>query len=334
MVLVTGASGLLGREVVRRFVAAGRPVRGLDVSPSLMPDDAEFLCGDLLDASACRRACEGATCVIHTAARQHHSDMPRWGREAFFAANAVMTRNLVRAAEATGVKHIIFTSSDMVYGMPPGRPLTERDVPRPIGPYGRSKLTSEQACLEASSRGLRVTIFRPRLIVGPGRLGVLKKLFDCIRAGRWVPMLGDGRQRYQMVSVADVASACVLAAEQPTAGVFNLGSSEPPSVLELLSSLCRRAGSGSRVIALPRRTARAALWVLHGLRCGPLAPEQFRIADVDYVLDTSKARAELGWRPQHNDLDMLHSAYTTYVAGQKGALKNDPVASIGARASA
>src|SRR5207237_62042 len=142
----------------------------------------------------------------------------------------------------------------------------------------------EQICGNARTLGLTVTIFRPRLIIGPGRLGVLQKLFDRIRLGRVVPILGDGRQRYQMVSVSDVAAACMLALRNPCDGTYNLGSMNPPSVRELLSTLCRRAGSNSTIVSLPRRLARAALWSLHGLRLSPLTPEQFRIADVDYVL--------------------------------------------------
>jgi nucleoside-diphosphate-sugar epimerase len=59
--------------------------------------------------------------------------------------------------------------------------------------------------------------------------------------------------------------------------------------------------------------ARAALWSLHAVRMAPLVPEQFRIADVDYVLDTARAGQALGWRPQLTDADMLWSAYQTYV---------------------
>jgi dTDP-glucose 4,6-dehydratase len=240
--------------------------------------------------------------------------MPRWGREAFFAANFAMTRNLVDAAVAARARKIVFVSSDMVYGLPPGRPLTEADEPRPIGPYGRSKLASEEICRDARTHGVSVTVLRPRLIVGPGRLGVLKRLFDRVRFGRAVPILGDGRQRYQMVSVFDVAAAVARAVKSPGDAVYNLGSSNPPTVRDLLATLCRRADSPSAIVRLPRRAARAALWTLHAVRMSPLAPEQFRIADVDYVLDTTKARRELGWQPQWADADMLCSAYDTYVA--------------------
>jgi dTDP-glucose 4,6-dehydratase len=224
-----------------------------------------------------------------------------------------MTRNLVEAALACHVDHFVLLSSDMVYGLPPGRAFTEADGPHPIGPYGRSKLASEQVCIEARRNGLRATILRPRLIIGPGRLGILRKLFDRIRSGGRVPMLGSGRHRYQMVSVADVARACVLALQQPRDDVFNLGSADPPSVRDLLMSVIQRAGSRSRLLPLPSPLARMALWSLHAVRMAPLVPEQFCIADVDYVLDTTRAGRTIGWRPELSDKDMLWSAYGTYI---------------------
>lgn len=316
MILVTGASGLVGRELIRRLCAADHPARGIDLSEAPAPRGAIVAVANLLDPAACRKACQGVHTIIHTAARQHHSGLPRWGRERFFKANEDMTRNLIGAAVAEAVGHVVFLSSDMVYGLPGDRPFTEVDAPRPIGPYGRSKLASEQVCVNAMKQcGMSVTIFRPRFIVGPGRLGVLKKLFDRIRMGRVVPILGDGLHRYQMVSVSDVAEACLLALKSRPRGIFNLGSADPPTVAGLLTAVCRRAGSPSKIISLPKPWARAALWSLHALRLAPLTPEQFCIADVDYVLDTARAEAELGWRPQFADVDMLWSAYDTYIAG-------------------
>lgn len=315
MILVTGAAGLLGRELLRQLSAEGMGARGVDLQAIPSANAAETLVGDLLDPGFCREACRGVETVIHTAARQHHSQMPRWGREQFFCGNSEMTQNLARAASVSGSKHFIFLSSDMVYGMPPKRPLTEEDSPQPIGPYGRSKQSCERACSVARPHGVCVTVFRPRLLIGPGRLGVLQKLFDRIRQGRTVPILGSGNHRYQMVSVADVATACVLAVKQPADGIFNLGSSDPPGVRTLLNQLCRRAGSSSQVRCLPAWIANAALWALHTARIAPLAPEQFLIAGVDYVLDTSKAQRVFGWQPRLADVDMLWSAYQTYVAG-------------------
>ena len=261
--------------------------------------------------------CEGAERVVHSAALQHHDHPPKLGREAFFQRNVTMTRNLADAAEAAGVRHIVCVSSDMVYGVPRHGRFREADIPHPIGPYGRSKLASEQVCLAKRARGMKVTILRPRLIVGPGRLGILTKLFNRIRAGKSIPLIGNGRNRYQMVGVGDVASAALLALEKEPDAIFNLGSSDVPTVEALLESVARRAGSPSKVIRTPRALTEAALWVLHAFRLAPLVPEQFRIAGVDYVLDTTAAKEVLGWSPRFNDTEMLWQAYQRWAGGRE-----------------
>ena len=312
-VLVTGARGLLAQALIRRLRAEGRVVRGIDLPTGDSADvRSGIAAGDLIDKSSSRDACEGVKTIIHTAARQYHG-APQFGRRAHFAANAAMTRTLIHAATAAGVRHIVFVSSDMVYGMPRGRAFSESDEPRPIGPYGASKLVSERICEAARDAGICVTILRPRLIIGAGRLGVLRTLFERVRRSAAVPMIGNGENRYQMVAVADVAAACCDAIARPVDGVFNLGSSDPPPVRELLTALARRAGSRSRLFSLPVLPTNAALRILNWIGLAPLAPEQYRIASVDYVLDTQRARTELGWRPRFSDSDMLFAAYDAYV---------------------
>ena len=87
----------------------------------------------------------------------------------------------------------------MTYGTPKTCPVPPDHPQNPLGPYGRSKYAAEKILLATES--IRATIFRPRLITGPGRLGILGKLFTLIKAGLPVPMIGSGTNRYQMVGV-------------------------------------------------------------------------------------------------------------------------------------
>ncbi len=314
-VLVTGAVGLVGRGLVAALREAGLAVRGVDrASPDgILPADTEFVLGDLRDEYIGAAALEGVSAVVHCAAVQYQSRPHAWRRRSFFAQNVEATRTLVQACRAADVRQLVMLSSDMVYGTPHGRSFTEGDPPRPIGPYGRSKLACEQVCQELADGGTVVTILRPRLIIGPGRVGVLAPLFERVRGHRRIPLLGDGTNRYQMVAVADVVDACLRALRVGQRGVFNLGSEAPPSVGELLTGLMARAGSRSRLVRLPAAAARCGLTLLDWLGMSPLAPEQFRIASRDYVLATERARAALGWSPKLSDADMLWAAYEAYL---------------------
>lgn len=311
-ILITGISGLVGAAAARALSAAGHEIVGLDRHPPEFPLPASFVHGDLRDPAVARDACGGVDAVVHSAAVQYHDGIPRRRRKARFAENVEAARVLAMAARAARLRVICFLSSDMVYGLPAGRPLREADALRPIGPYGRSKVACEALLAAVREDGARVVILRPRLIVGPGRLGVLRRLFDRIRDGRSVPMIGAGGGRYQMVSVDDVVRAVCRALDSDADGVFNLGSQAPPTVRELLTDLIRRAGSKSRLVALPGPPVLAALGLLDLVGLSPLAPEQYRLAPTDYMLDTSRAAAELGWRSRDCDAEMLWQAYSAY----------------------
>ena len=314
MILVTGAAGFLGREVVRLLVERGTSVRALDIVPGPAPAAVDRRTGDLMDPEACHAAVEGVRAVVHTAAVQLRSPgSPRFRIEPYFRRNAEMTRRLLAASIAAGVERFVLVSSDMVYGAPDTEPLREDRPPRPLGPYGRSKVASEVHCHAARGRIAHLTILRPSVIMGPGRLGLMKTLFDRVRTHRAIPVFGAGHNRHHMVAVTDMAEACRLALERPGQGTYNIGSLAPPTVRAMLAELCRRAGSRSRLLALPPRPAQLALRLLWSVRLSPMTPEQFLIAPLDYVLDISAARADLGFEPRHHDTDTVVATYRWYV---------------------
>jgi len=317
MILVTGAAGFLGREVVRQLAERGETVRALDVVEDRSPAIAnvERVTGDLVDPSVCRAAVQEVEAVVHAAAVQFHTPgCPRFRIEPFFRRNAAMTHALLDAAADAKVGRFVFVSSDMVYG-PPDDGLLREDAPtRPVGPYGRSKVASEAHCRAARERIADVTVLRPSVIIGPGRLGLMQKLFDLVRSGRAVPMFGPGDNRHHMIAVDDLARACLLALDRPTNGTFNIASQNPPTTRAMLAELCRRAGSRSKLVALPTRLMQLGLSALWSVRLSPMNPEQYLIAPVDYVLDTSAARNDLAFVARHHDTDTMFETYRWYVS--------------------
>src|SRR5688572_3893639 len=227
MILVTGSAGFLGSEVVRQLAAAGDRVRGVDVADwkGPVPAGAEQRVGDLMDPAVCRAAVEGVDGVIHCAAVQFHSpDIPRFRLEPFFRRNPELARKVLEAATSAGVQRFVHVSTDMVYGPQQNGPMREDAPTHPVGPYGRSKLASESHCVAARERIGHVTILRPSLIIGPGRLGLMQKLFEMIRTHRSVPMFGPGDNRHHMIAVDDLATACRQALERGPNGTYNIAS--------------------------------------------------------------------------------------------------------------
>lgn len=295
------------------------PVRALDRVPIAgpAPPGVENHLGDLTRPEVCREAVRGVRAVVHAAALQYHShDRPRFGIEPYFQRNVEMTRRLLDASVEAGVERFVLVSSDMVYGPQRGAPFHEGAPTRPAGPYGASKVVSEGHCRAAHGAIPQVTILRPCVIVGPGRLGLLATLFDRVRRHAALPMFGPGANRHHLVATGDVARACRRALAHEGGGTFNIGADRPSTVRGLLGDLCRRAGSRSRLLALPAGPARAALGLLWSLGLSPMSPEQFRIAPLDHTLDTTAARTELGFDPRQSDADALFATYEWYVAAR------------------
>jgi dTDP-glucose 4,6-dehydratase len=318
LILVTGAAGFLGREIVKRLIARGDEVRGVDiVRPDFpWPERAGFEQGDLVDPKVAAQAVRGCDRVIHAAAVQAHTPgCPRFVIEPYYRRNPAMTKNLLDAANAAGATSFVFVSTDMVYGPPDGRGLLrEEHDNRPVGPYGRSKVASEAHCHAARGGAMSISILRPSVIIGPGRLGILKKLFDRIHSGQAVLMFGNGGNRHHMIEVGDMADACIRALDRRLDQTFNCGSDDPPTVRAMLGEICRRAGSKSKLVGLPAKLAQTVLGVLYSVRLSPMNPEQYLIAPEDYVLDTTRTKRELEWQPKTRDTDAMWETYRWYLA--------------------
>ena len=209
-----------------------------------------------------------------------------------------------------------------VQGLPDPIPVTPDHPRRSLGPCGASKAAAEALIDAAPDGGIAASVFRPRLISGPGRLGVLGKLFRPIRAGLPVPMIGTDGNRYRMVSVEDCAGVALRAVGFGCqAGPFDLGSADPPTTCDLLPGVIRHGGSRSALVPTPATVLR----VLRGLLDAPgarlLHPEPFTIADRDVLLDASLARDVLGWAPSRDDLTAMSAAWDACLAA---APRRDP----------
>lgn len=319
--IIIGGDGFVGHHLAADLHVMGERVLIADVQRSAhkVYEKVPFHLLDITDpASVAALPIEPDDVVHNMAARMLSPILPQAQRRDFFwPVNTDGVEHLLRAMEQRGCSRLVHFTTDMVYGYSKTVPQTEDHPTVPLGPYGESKLVTEEMCRAYRAKGMQISVFRPRLIIGPGRLGILVKLFKLIDAGLPVPMIGGGHNPYQFVSVYDCASAAVCAwkAGLPNAE-YNIGSSEPPSVRELLGRLIEEAGSRSFLLPTPAPLVKATLTLLDRLNLPLMDPEQYLIADEYCVLDCSKAERELGWVPAHRDDDMLLAAYREYRLGR------------------
>ncbi len=300
--LVTGASGFVGTVLLSRnsdFLGCDINVQSENVSKI-----------DLRDKHALLEFCQhyGVTRIVHLAGAQYSGRIARRKRKLFFEEGNVLLADSIRyLTEQMAISHVVFLSTDMVYGIPKTELIDENHQTRPNGPYGSSKLKCE-SILSSIQDGTIVTIFRPRLIIGAGRSGTINQLQKWISTYLPVPIIGSGLNRYQFISVNDVAKAIEISLKEKIPGVFNLGSDFPPEVRSLIPSVLKQLHKQRIVVKLPARATKFFLNVLDLLSLSPLVPEQFMIADQNFVLDTLKFKKISGWVPENSDKDMLFEA--------------------------
>lgn len=304
-VLVTGASGMLGRGTATALLARGDEVTVLQRRPAGL--GCREVLGDVADPPVARRAVAGQDAVVHLAAKV--DVVGPWPQ--FERANVFGTRTLLAASRSAGVSRFVHVSSPSVAHA--GRALVgvgaqPADPGRARGNYARSKALAELAALAADSPALAVLAVRPHLVWGPGDTQLVERIVSRARAGR-LPLIGSGAALIDTTYVDNAVDALVAALDAcgPSAHgeALVVSNGEPRPVAEVLTRLCRAAGvRGPRgrvpwPVAYAAGAAAEAAWTLTRRRDTPpltrFLAEQLATA---HWFDQRRTREVLGWTPR------------------------------------
>ena len=298
-VLVTGASGFVGRALVAALAADERfRVRAAyRTAPVLAPVGVEVaVAGEIDAAHGWNVALEGADAVVHTVARTHVlHETEADALAAYRRINVEGTLNLARAAAAAGVKRFVFLSSIKVNGeaTPIGQSFGEADAPAPLDAYGVSKHEAEQALADlARSAGLEVVVLRPPLIYGPGVKGNLERLIRLVARGVPLP-LGAVRNQRSMVGLDNLCSAIMtcLSHEAAAGRTYLVADGHDVSTPELIRVIGAAMGKKPSLWPVP-----VALLHLAGGLTG--RANEVRRLTGSLQVDAGLISRELGWRPE------------------------------------
>jgi nucleoside-diphosphate-sugar epimerase len=309
-VAVTGATGFVGRAVVRRLASEGVEVVALtrnDAGP-LEGAAATLAVGDLRAPTRLADALEGCDAVVHLAAWVHRMGVD--GDEALAEARAVNvdgTRNVAEAAIAAGARRVVYMSSIKVMGEERERPFRDADIEHPAGAYAATKLEAERLLMAHQSSGaLDVTVLRPPLVHGPGvRANFLSLLRFVARWGFWP--FGAQTNRRSIIYVENLADAVAAALRAPaTVGkAYLVDDGEALSTAELLRRLAK---------ALDRRLVELPLGGQFARRAARLAgrDESARRIFGSMFVDSSNFRRDAEWSPRFSTDEGLRATATWF----------------------
>jgi nucleoside-diphosphate-sugar epimerase len=248
-VLLTGASGFVGRHLLQDLLARGYRVRtaGRDMA-SILPGAEHVTIGDLGAPIDWRPLLDGIDHVVHSAGLAHaDGDIPE---ERYQAVNAEATLALARAAQAAGVRRFVFLSSIRAQSGPVSdRPLREADTPAPTDAYGRSKLAAEQGL---AGLDLDWIALRPVLVYGPGVKANMAALVKLARLPVPLPLGGLSAKR-SLLAIENLCEAVVFALTQacPARRSYIVADPEPLSVAQMLTAMRAGLGRGPGLVPLP-----------------------------------------------------------------------------------
>lgn len=326
--LVTGGGGFLGGAIVDQLLARGDAVRTFARGdyPQLVAKGVEHVRGDLADAAAVIRACEGVDVVFHVAALAG-----AWGPyETFRRANVDGTRNVMAGCRANGVRRLVYTSSPSVVF--PGGDLEGADesVPYPAhfeAHYPATKAEAERAVLATNGDDLATVALRPHCIWGPGDTNITPRLVARARQGR-LRRIGTGKQLVDATYIDNAAYAHLLAADRLAVGAaiagraYFIANGEPQPTWDLIDGILAAHGLPPAGPPVPLGVVLAATTVLettHALLRLPGEPLMTRWAArelaTSHWFDLTAARRDLGYQPIVSTAEGLERL-RAHVAGQ------------------
>jgi nucleoside-diphosphate-sugar epimerase len=287
-VLVTGASGFLGRPLVSALAHANYAVRAATRQTLSFPSGVErAFAPDFTHPVDWDPLLRGIDVVIH-AAGLAHADSSEIPDAAFDRINRVTTKDLANASSRAGVKHFVFISSVRAQiGASADHVLTENDEPRPTDAYGRSKLGAEIAVRAA---GVPFTILRPVVIYGPDARANIRLLVRLASYPVPLPFAGFNNRR-SFLAIDNLVSAILFTLRNPAAigETYLVADPAPVTIRELFVMLRKAQGRRPGLVYIPAALFRIGLIAL-GYR-----PLWDRIGG-ELVVDTGKLEA-IGWRP-------------------------------------
>ena len=313
---ITGGVGFLGYHLCNRLSDKYEEILVLDITSidkSEYPKNIKYFNVDVRNQNQLDEIFKEkeVDVIIHAAAA-----LPLWKKRNIFDTNIKGTKNILKVAQNNNVQKVVFISSTAVYGVPKKHPIFEDDPLVGVGAYGESKIEAEAICRQYREKGMCVPIMRPKTFVGTGRLGVFQILHEWVEEGRKIPIIGNGKNRYQLLEVDDLVDAIYLIlieSADKCNQTFNVGAEKFNTVLEDVGALCDFAKTGARVLPTPVKMVKLLLALFEKMEISPLYKWIYDTADTDSFVSTDKIKNTFNWSPKYSNVQALIRSYEWYL---------------------
>lgn len=308
--LVTGATGFVGRHLVKRLVEEGISVTCLVRETSdikfLKELGVELVYGNIMNKESLEKAVEDIDLIFHLAGEVYPKRSKR-----YFHANVIGTRNLMQACVGKNIRKVVYFSSTAVYGPTKERQLfVDETYPcNPISDYGKSKLEAEGIVLHYYREfGVPVTVLRPPVVYGPGlnRFSIAFIILNLILKEKFI-MIGDGDNYMSLSYISNLIQGTLLAAykEESIGEIFIIADEENNTFKEMVHSIYKAAGITDNYSSMPvwlSKIAASFLFLLTTISNYPvhISPNTINELIGGWGTDISKAKKILGYMPTFN----------------------------------
>jgi len=312
-VLVTGATGFIGRHLIERLTSENVHVRALalpgEKTASLDRPGVEIVRGDVIDKHSLQRAASNCQQIFHLAARTESSGPSRKDLE---EVNVQGTANVAQAAAVAGVERLVFCSSGALYGRDiRNLAINEMTNPVPDSAYGRSKFMAERILLTRHQHDrLPVVLARTSAVLGPGAMSWLN-LFRTVAGGQF-RLIGDGQNYHHVADIKDIVEGLILCASVKgiEGQTYILAGEQPIRLRDLVETIADEVGAPRLPAGLPEgpfrlyETVSRHLFAYTGYRL-PRA-DRIDLYLGDRAFDLSQSSRVLGYRPTVSTKEAVH----------------------------
>lgn len=309
-ILVTGGCGYVGSNLINFLVKKGHFVRSIDIIEPVNPiENVEYIKGSICNKDLVDKSLREIDFVYHNAVY-----IPFLARKKkVYEVNIVGLTNLLDNCIKNSIQKVIITSSSSVLGKCEKIPIENDRKSAPKDFYGKVRDLAESIALSYVKKGLQIIIFRPHLIIGPGREGIFGNIFKKITQGKnlWLPK--SIKYFHQLVNIKDFVDALWRALDYSQSDIFNIGGETNFTLEELIKDSISRIESKSKIKIIPHVFFKCSELIDNLFGYSLLGAHRILTFRNGFVFENSYIREKLNWNPRYSDYETWIDCYDSYL---------------------